>query len=77
MTILWCCHIRGSDDVIPAPSYEEALKIADANNAIELLAKAVPAIWPWSAEAHAEYLAKASAAWDALKAAIAKAEQAS
>ena len=76
MTILWCCHVRGPDDVIPAKSYKDALKMADeinakdfqiaiAHNPPELLTRAVPAIWPWSAEVHEEYLRKAATAADA------------
>jgi hypothetical protein len=70
--ILWCCHVRGPDDVIAAPNYDEAVKLADEINAMdlqiamkcepfELLTRAVPAIWPWSAEAHAENLLDAKA----------------
>lgn len=57
--ILWCCHIRGPDDVHAAPDYETALKWADMVNAYgDCLPGAVPAIWPWSDEAHAEDLPK-------------------
>jgi hypothetical protein len=75
--ILWCCHIRGPDDVHAAPDYETALKWADMTNAInwrgkggkikpvasydDCLLKAVPALWPWSAELHAEALPKSIA----------------
>ena|SRR5271154_5148181 len=63
MSILWCCHVRGPDNLYPAASYEDALKMADEINAFdfqmalkrdppELLARAAPAIWPWSAEDH-------------------------
>lgn len=30
--ILWACHVRGPDDVHPAPDYETALKWADMFN---------------------------------------------
>ena len=72
--VLWCCHVRGPDDVHAAPDYETALKWADMTNAInwrgiggkidppasydDCLLKAVPAPWPWSAEAHAENMPK-------------------
>lgn len=71
--ILWCCHVRGPDDVHAAPDYETALKWADIVNEIDYrflregtfgtsalvpMMCAVPAPWPWSAEAHAEGLPK-------------------
>lgn len=72
--ILWCCHVRGPDDVYAAPDYETALKWSDITNALnwrgregkieppasydDCLLKAAPAVWPWSAEAHAENLTK-------------------
>ena len=75
--ILWCCHVRGPDDVYAAPDYETALKWADMTNAInrrgrggkiespasydDCLLKAVPALWPWSPESHAEGLPKSIA----------------
>lgn len=64
--ILWCCHIRGPDDVHAAPDYETAVKWCDIANAVnfsdpkrppksyeDCLIKAVPAIWPYSVEQHA------------------------
>lgn len=75
--ILWCCHVRGPDDVHAAPDYETALKWADMTNAVnwrglkgtikppasydDCLLKAVPAIWPWSPEAHAKDMPKSIA----------------
>lgn len=67
--ILWCCHVRVPDDVHAAPDYATALKWADLTNALDwrgqppvsfedCLLKAVPALWPWTAEAHAEDLPK-------------------
>lgn len=72
--ILWCCHVRGPDDVHAAPDYETALKWSDMTNALnwrglkgtiepppsydDCLLKATPAVWPWSAEAHAVHLPK-------------------
>jgi hypothetical protein len=74
-TFLWCCHIRGPDDIHAAPDYATALQWADMVNEIderlmrsgrfagplEPLMRAVPAPWPWSAAAHAEGLPKAIA----------------
>lgn len=70
--ILWCCHVRGPDEVYAAPDYETALAWADTTNTFnwrgrggkieppesweECIIKAVPAPWPWSAESHAENL---------------------
>lgn len=73
--ILWCCHVRGPDDVHAAPDYNTALKWSDTLNEInwkgptglpptsydEFLIKAGPAIWPWSAASHAEDLPKSIA----------------
>jgi hypothetical protein len=75
--ILWCCHVRGPDDVYAAPDYDTALKWSDVLNAInwrglrgavvppssydDCLIKAAPGIWPWSAEAHAENMPKSIA----------------
>lgn len=70
--ILWCCHVRGPDDVYAvyaAPDYETALRWADIINALnwhgappssyeDCILKAAPAVWPWSAEAHAENVSK-------------------
>lgn len=65
--ILWCCHVRGPDDMVPAPDYETALKWADIllaldrlaakhNNPNTPMASAVPAPWRGSAESHAAEL---------------------
>jgi hypothetical protein len=74
--ILWCCHVRGPDDIYAAPDYETALKWSDMINATnwraenpsvrikdptcfeDCLVKAVPALWPYSAEEHAKDLPK-------------------
>lgn len=64
---MWCCHVRGPDDVLPAPNYATALKWADiclaqdritakANDPNLPYLSAVPSPWPWSAEAHAKSL---------------------
>lgn len=78
MSILWCCHVRGPDDIYAAPDYETALAWSDVLNEMnwrsetypklpgfenpksyqECLIKAVPALWPSSAESHAEDLPK-------------------
>lgn len=79
--ILWCCHVRGPDDVYAAPDYDTALAWSDLLNEMnwrsdtypkparfenpksyqDCLVKAVPALWPHSAEAHAEDLPKSIA----------------
>lgn len=75
-TILWCCHVRGPDDVHAAPDYATALAWADMLTEMDRAAthdgngvfgnltpfmNAVPAPWPWSAEAHAADLPKSIA----------------
>lgn len=70
---LWCMHVVGPDDVHAAPDFWMALAWATEINAalgkravVENWAAdehmphtyAVPARWPWSAELHAEDLAK-------------------
>jgi hypothetical protein len=71
--VLWCCHVIGPDDVHAAVDFDAAKAHADALNAAidrntaehpelaDILCRAVPALWPWSAEAHAEALAEAIA----------------
>lgn len=70
--LLWCCHVRGPDDVHAAPDYDTALKWADMLNDLsreankklnktgrpedDVWCKAAPALWPWSSESHAESL---------------------
>lgn len=66
--ILWCCHIRGPDEAHAAPDYATALAWSDMMLEIDRevdhsdpnmpFLSAVPALWPWSAEAHATDLAK-------------------
>lgn len=63
---LWCVHVFGPDDVIPAPDQEAAKRWAARLNKqfVSILTKdphphdpiirAEAAPWPWSAEAHAE-----------------------
>lgn len=66
-TRLWCLHHIGPDDVHPAPDFETAQKWADwANRRFAEhsdLSRFVVAIWPWSAERHAEGLAKSIEEW--------------
>lgn len=58
--ILWCCHVRGPDDVLAAPDYETALMWADRINEVggdlarkmDILYSAVPAPWPHSKDSH-------------------------
>jgi hypothetical protein len=63
--ILWCCHVRGPDDVHAAPNYATALEWSDRFNdwwarqpksENDPIIRAAPALWPWSADAHAENL---------------------
>ncbi len=65
--VRWCCHVRGPDDMIPAPDYATALKWADvclaidrvrakANDPLMPYLSAVPALWPYSPEQHAARL---------------------
>lgn len=66
--LLWCCHIRGPDDVIACADYESALNMSDELNAVSqrinaqfpehehVWYAAAPALWPHSATAHAEDL---------------------
>lgn len=77
--ILWCCHVRGPDDVYAAPDYATALAWCDLTNALnwrglggsvvapasyeDCLLKAVPAPWPHSPESHAEDMPKSIAGW--------------
>ena len=62
--LLWCAHVRGPDDVHAVGSYDEAVKLSDEINGVasklkdlDVLCIAMPAIWPWSREAHAKDLA--------------------
>lgn len=65
--LLWCCHVRGPDDMVPTASYAEALDLADRllqfdrrpdRHECDPFASAVPALWPYGASAHAEEMAK-------------------
>jgi hypothetical protein len=70
--VLWCCHVRGPDDLLPAPDYATALKWADiclahdrlsakANDPFTPFLSAVPAPWLGSPESHAEELPNSAA----------------
>lgn len=74
--MLWCMHVRGPDDVYPAPDYAAALKWSDTANELCEQARAkhpgddnvprlraVPAPWPWDAASHAAGLAKSIEGW--------------
>lgn len=61
--ILWCCHVRGPDEVHAAPDYATALAWSDHllevdrgidhSDPMMPFLSAVPAPWPHSAELHA------------------------
>ena len=67
--LLWCCHVRGPDEVHAARDYDHARKMAD-DMTLSLMAHRqknppheydpiitfAPMLWPWSAAAHAEDL---------------------
>lgn len=65
--ILWCCHVRGPDEVYAAPNYETALRWADIcltmdrkprRNENEPYLSAVVAPYPHGAASFAENLPK-------------------
>lgn len=68
---LWAMHVIGPDDIYPAPDFETAVQWCAEQNAAfakssaetGVLAAFVPALWPLSAEAHAEGLAASVAGW--------------
>lgn len=71
---LWAAHVIGPDEYHAFPSREAAEDWALKMNALLVeknrkdpsefwpICWAVPAIWPWDAESHAEALAKEQAA---------------
>lgn len=74
---LWGVNIQGSDDLIAAPDYEEAARIANAFNdwwwrqvcvkplnSYDPRMWAVPIEWPHSAESHAIALANPSSEYE-------------
>lgn len=67
--ILWMMHVRGPDDIYPAPDYETAVAWCDYVNDVlakavpEVMTKAVPAIWTGTPESHADGLPDAIKGW--------------
>jgi hypothetical protein len=73
-TSLWCVHVIGPDEVHAAPSFEAAERVAvraneryrkgnDPASADYVLLRFVVALWPHSADSHAESAAKWEAEW--------------
>ena len=67
--ILWMMHVRGPDDIYPAPDYETVVAWCDYVNDVlakavpEVMTKAVPAIWTGTPESHADGLPEAIKGW--------------
>jgi len=65
--LLWMMHVRGPDDVYPAPDYETAVLWCDYVNyrlaVPDVMMAAVPGIWIYSPEQHAASLPQAIADW--------------
>jgi len=71
--LLWCCHVRGPDELTPCESYEEARKQSDELNyhfaptkwhkphEFDPVIIAAPMIWPHDAKSHAEGLEQLAA----------------
>ncbi|KAF2990818.1 hypothetical protein OGR47_12060 [Methylocystis sp. MJC1] len=67
-TLLWCCHVRGPDDLYAAKDYEEARQMADDLNFLFAPRKGVerhefdpiiiaaPMVWPGTRDEHAKDL---------------------
>lgn len=75
---LWCLHLQGPDEVIPAPTQAHAQKAADAINAYDDtgLVRAIAAPWPHSDQSHADDVGKFITEWMIPRGALAM-EQAS
>jgi hypothetical protein len=70
MSVLWCVHVIGPDDLHAHPTFEAAEAHAVALNEsiraaehrspaiADITCRAVVAVWQWSAEAHASSLAR-------------------
>ncbi|WP_341893791.1 hypothetical protein [Ferrovibrio terrae] len=66
--ILWCCHVRGPDDVMACDDKEHAERVAGAlskqfkalSGKMDVMFDPVAAPWPHSAEAHAGDLSSPS-----------------
>ncbi len=65
--LLWCCHVRGPDDLVACADYASALALADTllrydrqpnRHEYDPYFSAVPALWTAGATDHAEDLAK-------------------
>jgi hypothetical protein len=68
--LLWCCHVRGPDELTPCESYESAREQADELNyyfaptkwhkpgEFEPIMRAAPMVWPYDAKSHAEDMAQ-------------------
>jgi hypothetical protein len=67
--VLWMMHVRGPDDIYPAPDYATALAWCDSLNqriaqtGSDVLCSAVPALWTGDPDGHAAGLAEAIAGW--------------
>ncbi|WP_313453166.1 hypothetical protein [Brevundimonas sp.] len=67
--ILWMMHVRGPDDIYPAPDYETAVAWCDYVNDVlakrlpDVMMKAVPAVYPRTREEHAAGLPDAIKGW--------------
>lgn len=67
--ILWMMHVRGPDDIYPAPDYETAVAWCDYVNDVlakrlpDVMMKAVPAVYPRTREQHAAGLPDAMKGW--------------
>lgn len=70
--ILWCCHVRGPDEVHAAPDYATALEWSDSclvmDRSVDRISdpfmpylSAIPAPWPYCATSHASDLPKSIA----------------
>jgi len=65
---LWCCHIKGPDDVIACDDHLHAVRLAKLINEsagkhaaeLDVMFEACAAVWPHSAEAHARSLGEPS-----------------
>jgi len=65
---LWCCHVRGPDDLLPAATELDAHRMANETNQKfggpqsdrnMPVISAIVIEWPYDAASHAEELAKA------------------
>lgn len=67
--ILWMMHVRGPDDIYPAPDYDTVVAWCDYVNDVlakrlpDVMMKAVPAVYPRTREDHAAGLPDAIKGW--------------